>query len=328
MQPTNGTIGKTSLLLNRRNLRIKAFQCLYAHEQNSAYRLLDLQKMLQRSIDNFHNLYHYQLYCLVQIAEYTTHDKQRRQKKIRPTDADRNVSEQLLDNPIVQQLQSDIALTKAVSKHKFEHHRNDELIKKLYQELLATPHFTQYTQKENPQIKDHTDIMRVLVHLVLQKNESYNEHLDDLFVNYADDLALVNSLTLQSVNNFVENEYRMQTVIDHDDLADKIRFGNDLMAQTLDHQQTFKDLITPQLKNWELDRIALCDSILLRMALCELMFFPHVPIKVTINEYVDISKLYSTPKSREFVNGVLDKLMKKLVQQGQIKKLGRGMVGF
>jgi N utilization substance protein B len=316
------------LMLNRRSLRIKVLQCLYAHEQNNTYRLIDLQKLLQRSVNNFHRLYHYQLFVIRQIAEYTTEDIRRRENKHLRTEADKNVSDKLLNNPIIEQLLKNEALNKIILNEKLAAHTNEETIKKLYQELTTTNSFTQYSSKQTLTLKDHTEIIRALLTEVMHKNLSYQEQLDDIFINYLDDKDLVNSLTLQAINSFADNDNTLPITTDSTDLIEKMQFGNDLMARTLENAQQFKDLIAPQLKNWELDRIALIDNILLRMALCELMFFPNIPLKVTINEYVDIAKLYSTPKSKEFINGILDKMMKKLVNEGHIKKLGRGMAGF
>lgn len=315
-------------MLNRRSLRIKVLQCLYAHEQNNTYRLIDLQKLLQRSVNNFHRLYHYQLFVIRQIAEYTTEDIRRRENKHLRTEADKNVSDKLLNNPIIEQLLKNEALNKIILNEKLAAHTNEETIKKLYQELTTTNSFTQYSSKQTLTLKDHTEIIRALLTEVMHKNVSYQEQLDDIFINYLDDKDLVNSLTLQAINSFADNDNTLPITTDSTDLIEKMQFGNDLMARTLENAQQFKDLIAPQLKNWELERIALIDNILLRMALCELMFFPNIPLKVTINEYVDIAKLYSTPKSKEFINGILDKMMKKLVNEGLIKKLGRGMAGF
>ena len=315
-------------MLNRRSLRIKVLQCLYAHEQNNTYRLIDLQKLLQRSVNNFHSLYHYQLFVVKQVAEYTKEDIKRRENKHRPTDADKNLSDRLLSNPIIEYLQNNEALNKAISHEKLALHSSEELIKKLYQALTETNSFKQYSSKQTLIPKDHTEIIKALLVEVMQKNESYQEHLDDIFINYLDDKDLANSLAIQAINNFVDNNNSLQTSPDSNDLIEKMQFANDLMSRTIENEKMFTDLITPQLKNWELERVALIDNLLLRMSLCELMFFPQIPIKVTINEYVDIAKLYSTPKSKEFINGVLDKMMKKLVNEGHIKKLGRGMVGF
>lgn len=302
-------------------------QCLYASDHNEAYQLPSLEQFLQKSILYFEQLYLYHWLTVERIVDHVKSDRARRQKKHIKTEADKKWSEIINQNPIPVFVRTNKDFLQTIKQAQIVLQIEDDVTRKLYQNFTNTHTYQLYSQKTQHTAKEQTDIMRFLLVEILQKDELYQSHLEDVFFNYYDDIDVIYPLLVNQLNNFFDTS-GLSLLPDREAVDDRLKFGRELLAKTLQNADTFKQLIVPQLHNWDPDRVNSTDNVLLRMALCELLYFPNIPVKVSINEYVDISKQYSTPKSKEFVNGVLDKLMKKLTNEGKIKKIGRGVIGF
>ncbi|MGB1242245.1 MAG: transcription antitermination factor NusB [Chitinophagales bacterium] len=290
-----------------------------------------IQHLFQKSINNVYRLFLYQTLILTEVARYVTEDKQKRSRKHLVTEEDRNLSTRIWDNKIMQAIVNDEGFQQKVKFEKLKYLIDSDMVKSLYKSFIQTPKYKAYINQEAPTIKDDKKILKTLFRDVMQASELYGDYLDDHFTNWMDDDQAIESAIISMILNFKipsEDTTPILALRKVRDWDEKVQFGKELLQYTLKHKEDLIALITPQLQNWELDRVSQIDVILLQLALSELLYFPTIPVKVSINEYIDISKSYSTPKSKDFINGILDKLMNSLKAEGRITKLGRGLVGF
>lgn len=313
-------------MLSRRMLRIKVMQALYAAEMNATLTYSGLRSNLIRSVQQTYSLYLYHFLTFTKVAEYVWEDKKRKSQKFIRTEKD-NISTKFLDNSILQALSKDKDFEAQVKTRKLAIHVDPDIIKKLYTSLTNHPSYIAYLENDAPTLKEDKRLMIVLLKKILLKNEVFLAHIEDIFTNWIDDKSAVIASIIGNLNSFeVNHTFPHKFIINQSDWTEKLNFSYDLLRHTFTKEEEYIKLITPKLKNWELERVTLIDTLLLKMALSELMYFPTIPVKVTINEYIEVAKVYSTPKSKDFINGVLDKLLKMLRQEDKIKKLGRGLL--
>ncbi|MBX2929233.1 MAG: transcription antitermination factor NusB [Saprospiraceae bacterium] len=310
-------------MLSRRNVRVKVMQVLYAQSRDEKLGPDEVMKAYRTSVRNSFELYLFTLVYLLRIAEYAATDYTRRKAKHLPTDEDRAFSPRLAENEVVQSLSNHAELQRTLRAYKLDKVTEDDKVRQLYQELAKTDEYKAYLELPDPTKEDHINI---LVHLfkVCLGNEAYNDFVEDAYPLWTDDESLIVGAikktlrALPAAPDFLE-EYRPSREA-------TVEFGEQLLRLACREDKEYFDLIEPTLKNWDADRVAIIDMILLKMALCELTHFPTIPTKVTLNEFVEVSKTYSTEKSKEFINGILDRLMKILIKEGKIVKEGRGLM--
>jgi len=312
-------------MLGRRNLRIKVMQALYAWEMDNDTPVIKLEGQLKTAVQKSITLYLTDLSYLIEVCQYSMVDKAKRLAKYIKTDEDRNTSTSIAANAIVKFLQEDTILAAGVKKEGVRNYIDEEVVKSLYTDLCARPKYKEYCALAKPTLEDDKEIFNLLVRKVFQSNKDLEHHLEELFLNYDDDGALLLHIISKYVDTF--DPEKKDTFFQSMDIwEEEKKFSFELLEKTIDKNDELTAIIKPKLKNWEMDRVATLDLILLKLAVCELKYFPTIPVKVSINEYIDISKLYSTPKSKDFVNGVLDKVKNELIEKGEIKKFGRGLV--
>ncbi len=312
-------------MLGRRNLRIKVMQSLYAWEMDNETPVMKLEGQLKTAVQKSITLYLTNLTYLIEVCQYSMVDKAKRLAKYIKTDEDKNASTTIAANAIVKFLQEDTMLAAGVKKDGVRHYVDEEVVKSLYLDLCARPKYKEYCALQQPTLDEDKEIFNLLVRKVFQGNKDLEHHLEELFINYDDD----NALLLHIISKYVDtiDLEKKDTFFQSMDIwEEEKKFAFQLLEETIEKNDELTAIIKPKLKNWEMDRVATLDLILLKLAVCELKFFPTIPVKVSINEYIDISKLYSTPKSKDFVNGVLDKVKNELIEKGEIKKFGRGLV--
>ncbi len=309
-------------MLSRRNVRIKVMQVLYAQSRDEQLTPEDLMKAYRSSVRNSFELYLYNLLFLVRIAEYASTDLARRKAKLRPSDEDRAFTARLCENEHIQSLLQHAELQKTWRAYKMDKAIDEDTVRLMYQEVAKTPEYQAYLDIPEPMPEDHVNML-VHVYKVCLNNETYNDLMEDAFPLWTDDESLITGAmkktirALPAATGFLE-EYRPSREATVD-------FGETMLRTVCLKNDEFLQIIEPTLQNWDAERVAVIDMILLKMALCELINFPTIPSKVTLNEFVEISKQYSTEKSKEFINGILDRLMKTLLKEGKIVKEGRGL---
>jgi N utilization substance protein B len=311
-------------MLGRRNLRVKVMQALYAWEMDNSTPFAHLEGNLRTQIHRAVSLYLINLQYVVEVCNYSMVDKAKRMAKFIKTAEDEKASTTIAANRIVKYLQENEEFNTLTKKDGIRNYVNDDLVKKLFNELSAKQRYKEYSINTTTTLEQDKDIIIFLLKKVIHDSSDYHAYLEETFINFDDD----NDLLLHIISKFTEafEEDKRNYFQSIEIWEEEKKFAFDLLAKTTEHNEELVAIIQPNLKNWEMDRVAVLDLILMKMAVCELKYFPTVPVKVSINEYIDISKMYSTPKSKDFVNGVLDKVKKQLQDKGEIKKFGRGLM--
>ncbi|MES2447561.1 MAG: transcription antitermination factor NusB [Bacteroidota bacterium] len=314
-------------MLNRRHLRIKALQNIYAWHMTEKKDSVSSQKTLMQSIDSVYEMYIRMLALLVDVTEYTANDAIERANKHLPTAEDLNPNQKLLHNKFIEVLKLNPEYTALVNKYQVNWHSDPELVKSIFIKLKETKEYADYLVEETEDLESSKEIIKFIFRKVLLKNLNILQAFEDKFINWPVDREVMQGMIAKTLKNFTSDDpFKNKLTPISADWTEDSRFVKDLFAYTLKNDSAYQDLIGERTKNWEAERIALMDTILMKMAICEMMNFPSIPVKVTINEYLELSKDYSTPKSNTFINGILDKILSDLKRSNSIKKLGRGLI--
>lgn len=310
-------------MLSRRNVRIKVMQMLYSMSRDS---LLDLNGVLRRYnayIDKSFELYLFNLLMLIKVAQYARTDQSRKQAKLLPTEADLAFTPKLGDNPLIESLVENQSLTRLFRRYKLEGRLDKDTIRRFYFDFAKTAEYQAFLEQEDSSKQDYRDmLLKLFKHNI--NNEAYQEYLDDNYSSWTDDKSLIIGAMKKTIKALPADPDFYKDYEPSDETVKE--FGETLLTQVIRQDEELLAIIEPTLRNWDADRVAVIDMVLLKMALTELMNFPTIPTKVTLNEFVEISKIYSTEKSKDFINGILDRLLKQLENDGKIQKEGRGLV--
>lgn len=310
----------TKAMLSRRNLRVKVMQVIYSIEHNSQLEHAEAIHVLQRNVEKAYRLLYYTTALLVRIADNIKKEAELKTTKHLPTEADLHFSTRLAHNPFIHALRNNRKVQDQLRLQMTE--EDTMLVKEFFKILSVKTEYKLYCAQENS-IESERNIL-LLLHNLIVKTASYTQYAEDNFPECANELSkisfaledILKKMPVEPSNNLFEFSNQK---IEED-------FAKELLIKTLENNERFTTLIQPKLKNWDIDRIARIDMVLMKMALCELIYFDQIPVKVSINEYIDISKVYSTPKSKDFINGILDGIMHELRESKEIKKSGRGLV--
>ncbi len=312
-------------MLGRRNLRIKVMQTLFGREMSSEIPLQFLEGQLKSNIQRSSALYLTLLEYICAVCRYANTDKDRRSGKYLKTNEDINLSTLITRNRITTAIAESVSLQASMKKEKVAQWIDEELVRKLYLQLVALPRYKEYAKLSESTLDADIDMVGFLVKNILTKNSDLDKHLEENFMNVDDDSGTIWIVIQKYISGFEKTGVKpFEDAVGYWEAEQP--FAYDLLKKNFAHNDELRALILPYLKNWDPERVAVMDFLILKMALCELLYCPTVPVKVTINEYIDISKFYSTPKSKDFVNGVLDKIKNQLQEDGSIKKQGRGLV--
>ncbi len=294
---------------------------LYSMSRDKQLTFEEALKRYRESIQTSYELYLFNIYHLMKIAEYSTNDAKRRSAKHLPSEEDKLFTSKLFDNEFTQSIAKNITYIQLVKKYNFSEKVDVDNTRRFYLDFSNGDTYKKYVLKENEPSEHRQILLQLYKHCI--NNELFNELVEDEFANWVDDKSLVIGTVKKSIKALPADDGFFQNYEPTDETTKD--FGEELMRQVCTRDAEFFELIEPTLKNWDAERVAAMDMIMLKMALCELLIFPTIPTKVTLNEFVEISKLYSTEKSKDFINGILDRLMKKLNKEGKINKEGRGL---
>ncbi len=303
-------------MISRRNIRVKVMQTLYQMLtlENEA-KPGEPQKVLQQHFEHSRSLFIYLTWLLTEVARYAETDAHQRASKHLPTDADRQVNTKIAGNLLLWKMLEDPALTTQFSKEKPERIADRELIRRIYLQIVENPEYKSYISTSTREKADEKKILEFILNDLILANEQVVSHLEENFTNWDDDGEMV----VQLLAGYLQKpgSYNFNQILS----PDKEQFSKDLLRTVLEKTDHLQSLIIPKLKNWDPERIALLDMILMKMGVSEFLYFETIPPKVTINEYIDLAKEYSTQQSGQFVNGILDNIHKELVQQGKMQKV-------
>lgn len=310
-------------MVSRRSIRIKVMQLLYSLDRDPEAGPKEILNRYDRSVDLAYESLLFNLYLFIQILHQSVVDKDTRQGKLRPGPDDLIWNAKLYENELVQSLVQNKALRTYCDKRSFSARLDQDLLLKMYNTFSKSPEYRTYVMGE-VDTAGHREYL-LDIYRDLRKNDIYEEIVDDQYSFWQEDKSLVVGALKKIIKQLPDPNERFfdEYLPDKDTVTD---FGRRLIEVTMEQADELEKLIEPTLKNWDMERLAVLDVIIIKMALVEFLYFPTIPTKVTLDEYVDISKEYSTPKSKDFVNGILDKLMKTLLEEGKIKKEGRGLL--
>ncbi|MEL6986473.1 MAG: transcription antitermination factor NusB [Bacteroidota bacterium] len=309
-------------MLSRRSVRIKVMQLLFALGRDQH---LDKSAVVERYDELVNQSYQmtlFNLFVLMRVAEKSEEDQVKRKGKHLPSEYDKNFSAIIYHNALMSSLVENELLDKYFKSKDFASKVDEDLILKIYKNFAKEELYKDYVIKPDKTDDDHK-LMILELSKFVRKNEHFLEMVSDHFTNWYDDSSLVIGTMKKMIKSLPKSDDFYQA---HLPDPEKVDFGRELLKVCVDEDQQYHEIIEPTLKNWDSERLAIIDMILLKMALSEFLNFKTIPTKVTLNEYVEIAKLYSTPKSKDFINGILDRLMKQLTNEGKIAKEGRGLV--
>jgi N utilization substance protein B len=316
-------------MLNRRHLRIKVLQILYAFFQAGDKDPYHAEKELNRSIDKMYELYLYFLLSFEEIVTFAERRIEDRKGKIRPSEDDLSPNLKFVENAIFVHFKNNIELRKNSERLKINWGgavKND-LMRKLFLHISESELFQDYLAAEDTSFEAQKKFALSLFKTEIANFGLLHDFFENESIYWLDDIDLICSMVLKTIKSIKEDSDEKTAILKlYKDQDDEHEFITELIRKTISQDAENSKIIDELTQNWELDRIAKMDIILLKMALTELTNLASIPKKVTLNEYIEISKFYSTPKSQVFINGILDKAVLLLDKDGKLKKTGRGLI--
>jgi|TARA_R110000737_G_scaffold182215_1_gene205561 N utilization substance protein B len=313
-------------MLNRRHLRIKVLQALYAYFQSNEENYPKAEKEMMTALERIYDLYLYFLLTFSELKTISENQFEDRKKKIRPTADDLEPNLKLVNNRLIPQLEASAVLKRDANERRvnWEGAEQQEMFKKVLAQLKESETYFSFMSNELDNYDDDRAFLIELFKEDIANSEILYSYFEEENINWIDDIDLVCSMVVKTLKNFTEDSQEILPL--YKDKEDEVFFVKELFRKTINLNSENESLIDELTKNWELDRIAKMDVILMKMAITEMQVFSNVPTKVTLNEYIEISKFYSTPKSNTFINGVLDKAIDRLTKDKKINKVGRGLI--
>ena len=299
-------------------------QILYAYNRDESLSEEEVYKEYWRRIDSSFELLLFSLYGIMQITKSASDDYEKRKAKHLPTDLDKIFTPKLWDNVIIQDLARNGFMNQKFEKAGFAQKVDKDHFKTIYNEFAKQEVYTEYISKETS--VDETLEMLLELFRFCRNNEIFVELIEDQYANWEDDKSLIIG-TIKKVLKALPADDDSKAIMAYYPEAETTKdYGEFLLKKTFEEDKALLGLIEPVLQNWDADRVAILDMVMIKMALCELLYCTTIPAKVTLNEYVDLAKAYSTSKSKEFVNGILDRIMQDLKTKNLLIKEGRGLV--
>jgi len=291
-------------MLPRRHIRIKVFQTLYTFSQQLGDQKLDIKKELNNNLTDYVNLYYFIIDSLILIREIAEHEIIAQKKKLLPTKEDLNPNKKFIKNQILKSLNRKKKLSQKIDYNKLQ-----AILKQIFKNLKNKNTYTNYMNSDKESYQNDKKIVIYVLKSVIT-NERIHEFIEDYSIYWNDDLIIVYNIFLERINNEEQLKY-----INIFRSSEDEEFAKNLLKKTIDEEKKISSIIYDLAKNWDKERIALIDLILMKMAIIEMMYIQTIPNKVTIDEYIEISKEYSTPKSKEFINGILDSFIKDILSK-------------
>lgn len=326
-------------MLNRRTLRIKAMQAIYAfkHGQSSDMQLskvllkkeADLcRKNMNKDIENIYDEYLLVLLLLISLSDFVEIEEKEKKERLVKSEPTPEKKLKFFTNQVIEKLRINKALQVESVKRNLKWIPDDSVVFNLYKKVLKKDKkYLEYLELNDSSFEEDMQIIKHLLKRVILKAAVTTSYFEDRDMSWPENKYIVESLlnTVRSVTNESNGSFPL-AALSQNWKEDKIFFEN-LYKKTVDNDDEYDKLVAKKAKNWAIERIAAIDRILLKMAISEMINFQDIPLKVTINEYIEIAKSYSTPKSKEFINGILDNIATTLAKKGMIKKSGKGLIG-
>lgn len=314
-------------MISRRVIRTKVLQVLYAYYTSTEKSLTSTEKELFFCIGKSYDLYHYLMALVLEIADYAEQKIELRRNKHQPTHEDLHPNTKFISNQVLGQLRGNRQLNAYINQKKLSWANHPELIKDLYQFLIESDFYQEYMADSNRSfLDDRKFIDKVFTNIILVTEDLY-EVLEEQSIYWNDDVEFTVTMISKTIKKFHPHTDSDQRLLPLFKDEDDREFARDLLRRTIINHDELRALIKEHSSNWDLERIAFMDILIMQLAITEFLYFPSIPTKVSLNEYIELSKYYSTEKSRNFINGILDKTLKDLKKSEKINKAGRGLIG-
>ncbi|MEN9920064.1 MAG: transcription antitermination factor NusB [Bacteroidota bacterium] len=308
-------------MINRVLIRIRVIQVLYSTYLNQSGDLKKAENELIFSCQKSYDLYHYLLLLIIELTDNHARRTEMRKGKLLPTSEDLNPSMRLVNNLFVKQLRENEALNKYLLDRPMSWDEHDNYLKTLLSDILASDVYKEYLLVEDRNYDTDREFWRKIFKSYVYTDADLDEILENESVFWNDDIEIIESFVVKTIKKFDPEKGAKQQLLPMFKDEDDRQFAIKLLRETMFNVKTARDLIDKYAKNWETERIAFMDMIIMQTAIAELLAFPSVPINVTMNEYINIAKAYSTEKSSSFINGILDAVIVELKAENKLLKL-------
>lgn len=309
-------------MLNRRFLRIKVMQALYSFFQHEKGNVDVFEKELFKSLDKIYDLYLSILALVIDLHHTALVIIDENKNKLRPNAQDLDPNLKFVNNSLLLSLSKNAALKDLFQRKKISWSNDFDVVRKLFNEIRNSDEYKAYLASDHTDAKIDREFIISIITDYLSENEVLTSLFEEKNIHWADDTFVAFNSVIRNFEDF-DGEFKLQGLLK--DEKDDLEFMSSLFNKTIIYHQQFEELIAKHTQNWDVERIANMDMLLMEMALAEILYIPSVPVKASLNEYIDISKEYSTPNSKTFVNGVLDKIIAELKRDNKINKSGRGL---
>jgi N utilization substance protein B len=308
-------------MINRVLLRIKIVQILYSYYKSDSKSIPVAEKELFHSIEKTYDLYYHLLQLSIEITRFSAERIETKRNRLRPTEEDLHPNTRFIDNSFILQLSKNVQFNEYLTAHKLSWVNYPEIIKELFEELICTDFYAEYMNAPTVDYAADKDVWRKIFKKVILQNENLDDSIQDQSIYWTDDIEMVVSFVIKTIKRFDASKGDEQELLPMFKDQEDIDFASKLIRSVLTKGQALREMIDVNTKNWEIDRIAFMDIIIMEVALAELMDFPTIPVNVTLNEYIEIAKTYSTEKSGTFINGVLDNIVGQLKAENKLIKV-------
>ena len=311
-------------MLSRRLLRIKVIKALFAHLKSGADNMMASEKTLMASVDKAYDLYFQIITLPVEVARYAEQRQELAKQKKLPTHEDLNPNTKFVDNAVIRIIANSDAVNDRIAARKLGWQRYPELIRTLYTQLLDSDYYKEYMLREERSFDEDKRLLESFFK-ELQNCDALDDVLEEISVLWCDDLPYVIMMIMRTLSGLRASHTELRVPAKFKSEEDP-EFVKTLFEKALINYNAYQDYIEKFTANWDVERIVFMDNLIIGTAMAELTSFPSIPVKVTLDEWIEISKYYSTPGSSTFINGVLDKIVASLTEEGRITKAGRGLI--
>ncbi len=311
-------------MLSRRLLRVKVAKSLYAHLKSGSTSLPASQKNLVSSINKAYDLYFQMMALIVEVARYAESRQELAKQKKLPTYEDLNPNRRFVDNGVIHLIATSDSVQDEIARRKLSWANYPDTIKDIYNRLTEAPFYKEYMSATNSSFSDDRKFVETF-YTSLDEDESLAEVIDEMSLMWNDDLSFALYMVIRTVSNLKQSHTEVK-VLPQFKSDEDLEFAKELFSASLLQFDENQEIIDKYTRNWDVERIAFMDNLIISVAISELTSFDSIPVKVTLDEWIDIAKYYSSPSSSTFVNGVLDKIVVELREKGKINKSGRGLL--
>jgi len=314
-------------MISRRLLRIKALMALYAFNRREDSSIAQAEKELVFSIEKTYDLYHYLLLLVLEVAAVAEEKIDQALQKRMPTPEDLNPKRRFVDNLVIAQLRNNMSFNRYISSRKLSWVNFPHIPRLMYNKMTSWDRYEEYMSSESHNYLSDRKLVIDLVTKLFAANEDLESNFEEQSIYWNDDTEYVSVMIEKTLKKFKSGngeEAEIMPLFKNKEDEDFVKL---LFRKAVMNSKSYSELIDRNTTNWEVERIALMDILVMQLAIAEIIEFPEIPVKVTLNEYIEIAKYYCTPKSSTFVNGILDNIVKEIREKGLFRKSGKGLIG-